>query len=210
MYMRGDTRGQSGLDRLLLFVVFLVAVTAVAPFALEFGGVDVRQTTDAEETPVPTVTPEDDGVIVLGATGETGGFGDDTVGVVHVVVTKNGSGSAIDTSTMTASWVGPGSSSSLTAATSETNGAGDGTFDVNVTGPSDSETLLNASGDRATLTFDLGADDVEGVSEFGSRLESGDRVTLELTTDSGATTRTTFAVPGELGGKSNVRLRSDS
>lgn len=191
----------------MLFVVFLVAIAAVAPFVLGLGGVDVRGTNNAGgETPVPTVPPADDGVVVLGTTGETGGFGEDTVGVVRVVVTRNGSGSTIDTTTMSATWVGPSESYSLTAADSSLNTGADGTFGIEVTGPSNTETTLNASGDRATLTFDLGTDDVDGVAEFGQRLESGQTVTLALTTDSGATTRVTLDVPGSLGRENSVWL----
>jgi len=68
--------------------------------------------------------------------------------------------------------------------------------------------MLNRSGDRAVLTFDLGSDDVEGIDSFGRRLESGDAVTLELTTDSGETDRVRLVVPGSLGGENGVRLRT--
>jgi flagellin FlaB len=205
--MNGDTRGQSGLDRLMLFVVFIVAVVAVTPLIFGLGGVDLRPGTEsAEQTPTPTpdVEPTDPGVVVLGATGETGGFGNDTVGIVRVVVTKNGTGPAVDTSSITASWVGPDRGYALSAAGS--GAGGDGEFAVTVTGPSDSETLLNQSGDRAILTFDVGTDDVDGIGEFSRRLESGDTVTLELTTDSGVTERVTLTVPGSLATKSSVRL----
>ena len=203
--MYGDTRAQSGLDRLMLFILFLVVLVAITPFVFELGGVDLRAgaETDSNGTPVPTPEPTDPGVVVLGATGETDGFGDDTVGVVRVVVTKNGTGPAVDTSSMSASWVGPDRSYALSA---DSNGGGDAQFAVDVTGPSDSETLLNQSGDRAILTFDVGSDDVDGIGEFGRRLESGDTVILELTTDSGKTERVTLTVPDELGGKTSVRL----
>jgi len=39
--MTGDTRAQSGLDRLMLFVVFLVTVVAITPFVFGLGGVDL-------------------------------------------------------------------------------------------------------------------------------------------------------------------------
>ena len=206
--MTGDTRGQSGLDRLMLFIIFVVAIVAITPFVFELGGVDLRADTgtDSPES-TPTAGPADPGVVVLGATGETGGFGDDTVGVVRVVVTKNGTGPAVDATSLTANWVGPGGSYALSAAGE--GAGGDGQFAVDITGPSDSETMLNQSGDRATLTFDLGSDDVDGIAEFGQRLESGDSVTLELTSDSGETERVRLVVPGDLGGADTVRLRAE-
>jgi archaellin len=149
------------------------------------------------------VEPTDPGVVVLGVTGETGGFGDDTVGVVRVVVTKDGTGPAVDAASITANWVGPDRGYALS--TGGGNGA-DAEFAVAVTGPSDDGPLLTQPEARATLTFDLGSDDVEGIGAFSRRLESGDTVTLELTTDSGKTERVTFTVPGSLGAKSSVQL----
>lgn len=201
--MTGDTRAQSGLDRLIVFIMFLVVLVAITPLMFELGGVDLRAGTSQDTTPAPTPEPADPGVVVLGATGETGGFGDDTVGIVRVVVTRNGTGPAVNAASVTVTWVGPDRSYALSP---EGTSGGDAQFAVNVTGPSDSGTLLNQSGDRATLTFDLGSDDVAGIPEFGPRLESGDTVTLALTTDSGNTARTTLVVPGSLGAASSVRL----
>jgi hypothetical protein len=203
-----NTRAQSGLDRLMLFLVFLVAVVALTPFLFGLGGVDLRAGTGSGGTATPTPAPTDNGVFVLGATGETGGFGEDTVGVVRVAVTKNGTGPAVDFSSVIATWIGPDGSHVLSAASgdgSESSG-GDGRFAVEVTGPSASGTILNQSGDRAVLTFDLGTDDVEGIPEFGERLESGDTVTLTLTTAGGVTARTTLEVPDSLGAESTVSL----
>lgn len=200
--MNGDTRAQSGLDRLVLFLVFLVVVVAITPLVFGLGGVDLRAGAGTSAASAPTPGPTDPGVIVLGATGETGGFGEDTVGVVRVVVTKNGTGPAVDAASLTANWVGPDGGYVLSAS----GESGDAQFAVEVTGPSDAGTVFEQSGDRAVLTFDLGSDDVEGVGEFGRRLESGDTVRLELTTDSGETARTTLEVPSGLGGEDTVRL----
>jgi hypothetical protein len=206
--MTGDTRAQSGLDRLMLFLIFVVAIVAITPFVFELGGVDLRADTGTDSPEAtPTAGPADPGVVILGATGDTGGFSDDTVGIVRVVVTKNGSGPAVNTTSLTATWVGPDRSYALSAAGS--GAGGDEQFAVNVTGLSDSETMLNQSGDRAILTFDVGTDDVDDISEFSQRLESGDTVTLALTTDSGETARVRLVVPDELAEENTVRLRTE-
>lgn len=186
----------------MLFILVLVVVLAT-PFVLGLGGVDVREA-GAADTDGTGPGAGDGGVVVLNANGETGGFGDASVGVVRLVVTKNGTGPAINPTTMTATWTTAGNSYVLAAAENAGSGA-EGTFDVSVTGPSGSS-KLNESGDRATLTFDVGTDDVEGADEFGQRLQPGDTVTLQLTTDDGTTTTVTLRVPNDAGGKRVVSL----
>ena len=199
--MNRATRAQSGLDRLLLFVVFLVVLVAITPAVFGLGGIELRAGSGGTATPAPTAGPTDHGVIVLGVTGVTGGFGEDTIGVVRVVVTKAGTGPAVDATSITTNWVGPDGAVALSAADSA-----DAQFGVDVIGSTTPNRELDRSRDRAVLTFDRGTDDVEKVDEFGRRLESGDIVTLELTTDSGTTERVTFDVPGSLGAKDSVRL----
>jgi len=205
--MSGDTRAQSGLDRLVLFILVLVVGVAAVSFLLGLGGVDVRApqndtaaTTETTETP-----PDPTRLIVLDATGQTDGFGDDTVGVVRVTVTRNGSGKSIDTGSLFATWHNGGYYTLVPAGTD--SGNVDGSFAVSLRGPSGSETELAEVGDRATLTFDLGADDVDGAAEFGSELSAGEELTLQLTTESGETTTVTLTVPDNLGEKSRVDLQ---
>ncbi|WP_340101103.1 hypothetical protein [Salinibaculum salinum] len=191
--MHGDTRSQSGLDRLVLFILFLVAVVAITPFVFGLGGIDVRATGDTTSaTPTPTGPATDEGIVILSATGETAGFGGESVGVVRVVITKTGA-ETLDTAAMTATWVDAGGSYVLTAPGEGASGA-DGAF-----------AIAEADG-RAVLTFDLGRDDADSVGEFGRRLEAGETVTLSLTTGDGQTTTVTLEVPDSLGDEETVRL----
>ncbi len=191
--MHGDTRGQSGLDRLMLFILFLVAVAAITPFVFGLGGLDVRGTEDASSgTPTPTGPAADDGLVVLSATGETAGFGGNSIGVVRVVVTKTG-GESLDTAAMTATWVDTGGSYVLTAGGESASGA-------------DGEFAIEEADSRAVLTVDLGRDDTDDVGEFGRRLEGGETVTLSLTTGDGQTATVTLDVPESLDGEESVPL----
>lgn len=206
--MQGTERGQSGLDRLMLFVVALIVIVFATPYLLGLGGVDVRGTATPAATPTPTPngTAEPVGLVVLNASGETGGFGSETVGVVRLVVTRNGSGQPVDTTAVTANWADLNNTYTLTAR--GTGGsAADGEFDVAVEGPSGSDTTLTETGDRAILTFDLGTDDVDGVDEFGHRLLPGETVTFTMTTGGGKTTRLTLTVPDDTERRGTVTLR---
>lgn len=191
--MYGDTRGQSGLDRLVLFLVFVVAVAAITPFVFQLGGTDVRGASDADNvTPTPTGPATDDGIVVLTKTGETSGFGEDTIGVVRVVITKT-SVKPLDTASMTVDWIDADGNYILVEAGNEASGA-------------DAKFSVDESDGRAVLTFDLGSDDADGVEEFSRRLEAGETVTVALTTGDGKTTTVTLNVPESLGEHSRVQL----
>jgi archaellin len=70
--------------------------------------------------------------------------------------------------------------------------------------------VLNDRDDRFKMSFDLGGSDI-GVTQgseadFGSELEAGTTVDLELSTQSGASMTKTLVVPESLSGKTVVTL----
>ncbi len=196
--MDREERAQSGLDRLMLFVLAIIVVVVAIPFVLGLGGVDVR----APQNDTADATNQSTDLTVLSVTGETTDAG---VGVVRVVVTRNGSGETIDATTVSASWTN-GGGYALATTESASNGS-DGAFGVSVDSPSDSGRQLAKFGDRATYTFDLGADDVDDVPEFGRELRPTERVTLQLTTDAGKTTAVVLTVPENIEPGETVNLR---
>lgn len=195
--MERDTRGQSGLDRLLLFVVFVVALVAVTPFVFELGGLDLRggETASADPSTPDELTAEGS-IVVLGVTGDTAGFGGEEIGAVRVVVTTTGT-EPLDTAAWTATWLGPNGKYRLLP-TGQGGVGTDGVFRV------------DGSEDRAVLIFDLGLDDADGAEEFSRRLNEGDTVTLSLTTSDGTTTTVTLDVPQSLGDEETVQLRTSA
>jgi len=204
--MQDAQRGQSGLDRLLVFVITAVVIVAVLPTVLGFAGIDVRP--PETETPEPTratPTPEPASLQVLNVSGETGGPENETIGVVRVTVTKAGSSASVDAADVTATWARDDVSTLVAAVTDR--GATDGTFGVEISRISNSSGLVLAeTGDRATLTFDLGDDDVPDVAEFGTVLAPNESVDVVLATGAGETTTVSIEVPDSLEGKSVVGL----
>jgi archaellin len=204
--MQDAQRGQSGLDRLLVFVITAVVIVAVLPTVLGFAGIDVRP--PGTETPEPTratPTPEPASLQVLNVSGETGGPENETIGVVRVTVTKVGSSASVDAADVTATWARDDVSTLVAAVTDR--GATDGTFGVEISRISNSSGLVLAeTGDRATLTFDLGDDDVPDVAEFGTVLAPNESVDVVLATGAGETTTVSIEVPDSLEGKSVVGL----
>jgi hypothetical protein len=175
-----DSRGQSGLDRLAVFVLAVVVVLLVVPAALGLAGIDVRGGG-------PAGPGADPSLVVLGVAGTVGE--NHTVGVVRVVVTNAGGG-RIDPATLDATWVGNGTYRLVAS-----GGDADGTYTVGPVGADRADAVLDEHGDRAVLTFDLGTDDLSGAAEFAGRLEPGETATVTLVAPGGATARADVAVP---------------
>jgi hypothetical protein len=180
-------RGQSGLDRLVLFVLAVFLVVLVTPTVLQFAGIDVRepQGDSAGESAQLTVLGTEGGAI----DGERA-----SVGEVRVVVTNTGGGE-VDPADLSVTWVGNGSYDLVAAGTDRD---ADGTFTVSPLDESRDDAVLRDHGDRAVLTFDLGDDDVAGADEFGSRLRAGETATVSLTSPDGATVTTGLFAPDPL------------
>lgn len=201
-----SARGQSGLDRLLVFVVAAIVVVAALPTVLGFAGIDVRPAPENTTSETPsTPTPEPASLVVLNASGIALDEANQTVGAVTLTVTKAGSSASVDVGDVTATWAN-GGVYTVVAPESE-RATADATFGVDVQHISNSSgVVLAETGDRATLTFDLGADDVDDVPEFGDELDPGDSVDVVLATGAGETTTVSIAVPESLDGKAIIGL----
>ncbi len=196
--MHNTTRGQSGLDRLLVFVVVVIVLVAVLPSVLGFAGIEVRPPDDPPTpTPTPTATPEPAGIQILNTTSELNRSANQTVGVITVTLTKVGSTAPVDARNLTVTWAN-GGVYTLRASGSDRQPR-NGSFGVSVSHIDDGpETVLVRGGDQATLTFDIGRDNVDGIPEFGSALRPGDSVDIVLTTPDDRTAAVTVTVPAAL------------
>jgi len=185
-------RAQSGLDRLLLFVLAVVILVLVSPHVLGLAGVDV-----GAEPAAPPAADADHDLLVLEARGTA--IQDGTIGAVRLVVTPSPDRVPVDLGAQMAIWagdrsyyLGPGSGS----------GEGfDGGYRAGVIdGPGQ---VLDSRTARGELVFDLGeTDDVSGVPEFGSRLEPGETVAVTIVTPHGETRTRRLTVPDAVGGDS--------
>lgn len=194
--MVGQTgRGQSGLDRLALFVLAVFIVVLVTPTILQFAGVDVRGSESADAAGSPRLT-------VLGAEGAAIDGDRTSVGEVRVVVANTGGGE-VDPADLSVTWIG-GGSYDLAAAGADREA--DGTFTVSPVDGSRDDAVLREHGDRAVLTLDLGSDDVDGAAEFGSRLGAGETATVSLTSPDGAAATTGLFAPDPLPAGGSIAL----
>lgn len=187
--------GQASVDRLLGFIVVVVAVLVVVPTAFGFAGVDLKNASlgNGDDS-----GPADGPIVVLATYGTAIDDQRTSVGAVEVLVTTGGP--EVDMSQVTVSWENGGSYELTPAGTD----VGDASYALSVL---DGEQVLQESGDRALLRFDPGTDDVEGAGSFGERLQPGQTITLTLTTADGQTTTVTVTVPSPLPDRSAVRFR---
>ncbi|MGM0591087.1 MAG: hypothetical protein ACQETI_05550, partial [Halobacteriota archaeon] len=96
---------------------------------------------------------------------------------MNLVIKRSSGSSDINVTRVTVNWLGPGGPEQYTVATGDVN---------NVVGTDND--ILQANSDRVRLSFELGTD-------FGSAMSPGDEFTMELTTESGATTIIKGTVP---------------
>lgn len=179
-------RGQSGLDRLLLFVLAVVALLLVAPHVLGALGIDV----DGRPAAPPGEADHDMVVLEARGTAVEGG----SIGAVRLVVTPAPGREPVDLGEQIAIWVADRSTYL------SPNGDLEGAYRAAVIG-GEGQVLESATA-RGELVFDLGeTDDVAGVPEFGSRLEPGDAVAVTIVTPRGETLTRRLEVPATVSGE---------
>ena len=196
----GDTCAQSGIDRLMLFVLAVLVVVFATPFVLGAAGIDVR----APPAGGTAGTASPPALVVLETSGTAVDVSDPSVGVVRMVVTTSGD-QPLDLSDATISWSDGGGAYTLV----HTSGAGqaaDGQFSASLVRANRTGTTLSQWSDRGVLRFDLGSDNIGGIDEFGTRLQPGETVTVRLTTAAGQTTTTNLTVPGQISSGGTIPL----
>lgn len=197
------TRGQSGLDKLLFFLLAVVAIVFLAPHVLGLAGVDVRAPPEPG-TAFASDADVDHDLYVLGVRGEAIDGSGTSVGAVRVYVAPVPGREPVDLTEGSAVWIHDGVYDLAPAGASV---AGyDGSYLPTAPDGSGTVRILEGSTDRAVLTFDVGTDDVAGVGEFGERLEPGDTVTVTILTARGEAVTRELTIPEDLPRGGSVAL----
>lgn len=181
-------RGQSGLDRLLLFVVLAIALVIIAPHVLGLAGIDV-----SGDGSGPTAPPDHD-LAILAARGEAVDASEPSVGAVRLVVSPEPGREPVDLRAGTAIWIGEETFDLVPVG----SGGDDADGRYGVAAVDGESAVLERPTDRGTLRFDLGTDDVPDVPEFGDRLAAGETATVVLVTPRGETVSRQLTVPSDV------------
>ncbi len=180
-------RGQSGLDRLLVFVLLAIGVVFVAPYILGFAGVDVHGDS------APATAAADHDLQILAARGEAVAGDGSSVGAVRLVVSPAPGRAPVDLRDGTAIWIGE---ETVDLVPVGSDSGADGQYGV--AAAEGGQPVLETASARGILRFDLGTDDVADVPEIGSRLGTGETATVVLVTPHGETSTRRLTVPEDV------------
>jgi flagellin-like protein len=174
-----DKRGQVGIGTLIVFIA-MVLVAAIAAGVLVNTAGFLQET--AEQTGQESQAQVSDRLQVVNGYVEVvdnSGTAEGTV--VDLVVMKAPGSDDIDLLDVTVSYIGPDGADQHVIVTADT---------TNIAGTDNDE--LEATSDRVRLTLDLGTD-------LGTRgVQGGEEFSLELTTESGATTIVQGQMPSNI------------
>ena len=179
-----EERGQVGIGTLIVFIAMVLVAAIAAGVLINTAGF---LQTQAEATGEEASSQVGDRIEIQSATGTVN---DSSVDEVNVTVSKAPGANNVDLEEVT-----------FEAVTSDNvNQAVLNASDIeSLVAESDENSVITDQSDRYVITFDA-------ESKFGGELDGGDRVTLTLTTASGASTVTELRVPDSLVDREAVSL----
>jgi len=179
-----DARGQVGIGTLIVFIAMVLVAAIAAGVLINTAGL---LQTQAEATGQETRQQVSDRLQVQSATGEIDA--NSNLGNVTLIVTKSPGAGDIQLENVTFQLV---TNNKVTTDVLNDTNIGNITADT-------PDNVITDRADRYNITLQNGSD-------YNEPIESGDSVTITLTTASGASTIEELRVPDSLVGRSAVRL----
>ncbi|MFC7132886.1 MULTISPECIES: archaellin/type IV pilin N-terminal domain-containing protein [Salinibaculum] len=196
-------RGQAGIGTLIILIAAMLIAALSVGVMFETTGLLQGKTASASGDVSDQITGQ---IEIIAVSGQV--YDGTTVDVVNVTV-KSADGKAVDLRDATIQWVGPSGAATLVWAGANATGP---TFGITMVGSAGQRVLADDT-DRATLTIDPGdainaTTRIDGqtvdIEETGAGLQPGDRVSVDIVTDS--TTTYSLRVPDSLRGNETVGL----
>jgi len=202
---RDQDRGQVGIGTLIVFIAMVLVAAIAAGVLINTAGFLQSKSEAAGQQSGDQVTNR------LEVASATGTVSSNQVAHVNVTVKQAPGAQNVDLRNVTVSWVESGGTYKIVHDAVEDDATdADGRFGVTSFKDADqSSPVLNDPDDRFTMVFDIGSASTAAVppgDEFGSELGEGSIVTVQITTQSGATSNARLVVPQSLSGTSAVNL----
>jgi len=211
---RDRDRGQVGIGTLIVFIAMVLVAAIAAGVLINTAGFLQSKSEAAGQQSGDQVTNR------LEVASATGQVSSNNVDVVEMTVKQAPGAQNVDLRNVTVSWVESGGTFKLVHdAVGGSATDADGRFNVTAFKDADgSAPVLNDPDDRFTMVFDLGSSKNSGVTwnsevsgststyGFSTPLGEGAIVTVQITTQSGATSNARLVVPQSLSGTSAVNL----
>jgi len=203
---RSRTRGQAGIETLVIFIaMILVAATAAGVLVETSGFLQNRAAATSEESGAQV----SDRVLVVSAVGENLGP-DDDINFVHLTVMKAPGADSVDLTAATVQYRSENDSTLVYGGTN-TVPSGASTFTIESLTDDSSPGVLDSGEERTRVTINATAidaapsvDDAWGSNTYG--LLAGETATIELVAPSGATTTYVATAPPTISDRTAVHL----
>ena len=197
-----DDRGQVGIGTLIVFIAMVLVAAIAAGVLVNTAGFLQATAEDAGQESVDKVTNRVEVVNQHGSVGV-----DDTVSNISLTVRLAAGSSAVDMNSTSIKYLSDDEVTTLTNSSSS-NAVPAGTADefnltaVEGTDEDSSFGVLNSGEDRYVVTINASAIEGDGdATKYNDGLDTGDRVQLDITSQTGGTTQVIITMPQQLAGQ---------
>ena len=197
-----DDRGQVGIGTLIVFIAMVLVAAIAAGVLVNTAGFLQATAEDAGQESVDKVTNRVEVVNQHGSVGV-----DDTVSNISLTVRLAAGSSAVDMNSTSIKYLSDDEVTTLTNSSSS-NAVPAGTADefnltaVEGTDEDGSFGVLNSGEDRYVVTINASAIEGDGdATKYNDGLDTGDRVQLDITSQTGGTTQVIITMPQQLAGQ---------
>ena len=197
-----DDRGQVGIGTLIVFIAMVLVAAIAAGVLVNTAGFLQATAEDAGQESVDKVTNRVEVVNQHGSVGV-----DDTVSNISLTVRLAAGSSAVDMNSTSIKYLSDDEVTTLTNSSSS-NAVPAGTADefnltaVEGTDEDSSFGVLNSGEDRYVVTINAAAIEGNGdATKYNDGLDTGDRVQLDITSQTGGTTQVIITMPQQLAGQ---------
>ena len=197
-----DDRGQVGIGTLIVFIAMVLVAAIAAGVLVNTAGFLQATAEEAGQESVDKVTNRVEVVNQHGSVGV-----DDTVSNISLTVRLAAGSSAVDMNSTSIKYLSDDQVTTLTNSSSS-NAVPAGTADefnltaVEGTDEDSSFGVLNSGEDRYVVTINASAIEGDGdATKYNDGLDTGDRVQLDITSQTGGTTQVIITMPQQLAGQ---------